>query len=250
MTLPSGPAPQQIERLEQEVAQLRRDQEESLRKTLESAAVGSGGLRVHSGGVIRVESGFGHDTFYAGPSAYTGKQVTVLRRHTGSIVFATFVHVPTGEQFWAALDRSGNILLSDDAQSGVGLANPWLPIVMQPLFSMAQNSVYSYMSLPVASVTSETTLWSGRIPQMHHGFVGIDGVWGQASGSNSSTYKLKLNGTQVGTWNATGLQVASKGPFNANSYINQQWISVDLTVQASGTGNVAAQVAGAACRGS
>jgi hypothetical protein len=249
MTVPSGPAPQQIQHIEQELAQLRQNQDEALRKTLDSAAVGSGGLRVHSDGFIRVESGFGHDTFYAGPSAYTGKQVTVLRRHTGSVVFATFVHVPTGEQFWAALDRNGNILLSDDASSGVGLASPWLSIAMYPLFSMGAG-VYSYMNLPVASVASETVLWTGRIPEMKHGFVGIDGVWGQASGSNSSTYRLKLNGTQVGTWGATGLEVGSKGPFNANAFINQQWVGVDLTVQASGTGSVAAQVAGCCCRGS
>lgn len=250
MTVPAGPAPQSVERLEQELAALKQQFAELTRKTLYSAAIGAGGLRVYDGGTIRVESGFGHDTFYAGESAYTGKQVTVLRRHNGSIAFATFVNVPNGEQFWALLDRSGNLLVTDDANSGVGLASPWLSIALYPLFSMAQNSVYSYMSLPVSSVTSETVLWSGRIPEMKHGFVGIDGVWGQASGSNSSTYRLKLNGTQVGTWNSTGLEVASKGPFNANAFINQQWIGVDLTVQASGSGNVAAQVAGCACRGS
>ncbi|ALG06858.1 hypothetical protein AOZ06_07855 [Kibdelosporangium phytohabitans] len=230
---------------------LRAELEELKRRTLYSAAIGAGGLRVYDGGAISVESGMGHDTFYAGKSDVNGKQVTFLKRHNGSNVFGTGIYVPNGEQYWAMYDRGNNILVSDDAASGVGLANPWLSIPLYPCFSVAASAIYGYMNLPASSVASETVLWSGRIPQMHHGFVGIDGVWGQASGANSATYKLKLNGTIVGSWSTGGaLEVANKGPFNANAFINQQWIAVDLTVQASGTGNVAAQIAGCTCRGS
>lgn len=217
---------------------------------LEAASISSGGLRLLDDAFFKMMSGLGFQIVYIGPSDVTGKQIIELRRHNGSLVLRTAVNPANGEQYWAMYDRNGNILLSDDSQSGYGLANPWLSIPMYPLFSMAQNSVYQYMNLPVSSVTSETILWSGRIPQMHHGFIGIDGLWGAASGSNSSTYRLKLNGTQVGTWNQTGLAFTSKGPYDAKSFLNYQWVAVELTVQASGTGSVAAQVFGCACRGS
>ncbi|RSM73445.1 hypothetical protein DMH04_41270 [Kibdelosporangium aridum] len=250
MTVPNGPAPHSTERLEQDVAKLQRDFEELQRRTLYSAAIGAGGLRVHSGGSFRVESGFGFDVFYVGTGPIEDKSVVEVHRHNGSVVMRTGVYEPNGEQYFALYDRQGNILFSDDAASGYGMANPWLSIPLYPRFSMAASSVYSYMNLPVSSVTSETTLWSGRIPQLHHGYIGIDGVWGQATGSNSSTYRLKVNNTTVGTWSETGLTVANRGPFDIHTLINSQWLGVDLTVQASGTGNVASQVLGVTLRGS
>lgn len=225
---------------------------EAVRKLagLTSAIISRGGLTLLNDSFIKMISSLGFQILYIGPGSVAGKQIIEIRRHNGSLVFATTVHMPNGEQFWALTDRGGRILISDDADSGVGLASPWFSVPLYPYFSMAASSTWPYMNLPVASVTSETVLWSGRIPQMLHGFVGIDGVWGQASGSNSSTYKLKLNGTTVGTWSPPALEVAAKGPFNANAFIGQQWVGVDLTVQASGTGNVACQVAGCATRGS
>lgn len=243
MTTP-GPVPQQIAQIEQVVSRLRQELAESLRRTLYSAAIGAGGLRIYDGGTFKVESGTGFNVMFL------GGDVVEIRRDNGSLVMRTAEYIPSGEQYWALYDRNENIIVSDDAGSGYGLASPWISVPMYPRFSMAASSVYSYMNLPVASVTSETILWSGRIPALHHGYVGIDGVWGQSSGSNSSTYRLKLNGTQVGTWSETGLSVANKGPFDVHTLLNTQWIAVDLTVQASGTGNVAAQVLGLTCRGS
>lgn len=225
---------------------------EAIRKLagLTSAIISRGGLTLLNDSFIKMVSSLGFQIVYIGPGTVAGKQIIEIRRHNGSLVLRTGVYIPNGEQFWALYDRNGNILVSDDAASGYGLANPWLSVFMSTRFSMAQNTVWPYMYLPVASVAGETVLWEGRIPWMHHGFIGLDGVWGTATGSNSSTYRLKLNGTTVGTWNETGIAAGVRGPFDVHTYLGFQWIGVQLTVQASGTGDVAAQILGVACRGS
>lgn len=224
---------------------------EAVRKLagLTSAIISRGGLTLINDSFIKMVSSLGFQIVYIGPSDVSGKQIIEIRRHNGTFVLRTAVYAPTGEQYWAMYDRNGNILISDDAFSGYGLANPWLSYPLYPRFSMAAG-IYLYMFVPVASVTSETVIWDGRIPALHHGFVGIDGIWGQATGSNSSTYRLKLNGTTVGTWNETGIVAGSRGPFDVHTFMNNQWISVQLTVQASGSGDVGAQVLGFTCRGS
>jgi hypothetical protein len=186
---------------------------------------------------------------YVGPDA-TGRQVFEIRRDNGTLV-ERVVSIVSGQQYWALYDRQNNILFSDDSVSGYGIASPWISFPMYEQFTMAQNIVYQYMSLPTTSVAAETTLWEGRIPLMLHGFVGVSGVWGAAIGTNTSTYRLKLNGTTVGTWNQSTLVVSNPGPFDAHTFINTQWIAVTLTcIATSGTGNVACQVYAATCRGS
>lgn len=222
---------------------------EAVRKLagLTSAIISRGGLSLLNDSFIKMVSSLGFQIFYVGPDS-GGVQTYELRRDNGSLVMR--LYKVAGQQFWGLYDRQGNILFSDDAVSGFGIASPWISVPMYPFFTMASATTYSYMNLPVASVASETVLWSGRIPQVSHGFIGADGVWGQASGSNSSTYRLKVNGTTVGTWNETGLAVGNRGPFDIHTFLNFLWVGVDLTVQASGSGNVAAQVVGCTSRGS
>lgn len=223
---------------------------DALRKMagLTSAIISRGGLTLLNDSFIKMVSTAGYRIFFVGKDDVSGLQTFELRRDNGSLVMQ--LYATGGQQFWGLYARSGSgiALVADDAVSGVGLARPWLSHPLYPLFSMAQNSVYSYLNLPVASVTAETTLWSGRIPSVTHPRVEVDGLWGQASGVNNSTYRLKINGTTVGTWNETGLTGARRGPFNVVPYIDNDFVGVDLTCVASGTGNVACQVYGLAQR--
>lgn len=228
-----------------QVQDLRRQLDE-LRRTvgLSSATINRGGLSLLNDAFLKMVNSTGVQVLYFGPDE-SGRQIIRIRREGGSDVLWTGFTV-NGNQFWRLTDRFGNReLFSDDTENG-GIGRPWFSIPMTPLFSMS--GVWSYWNLPVASVTSETTLWKGRIPLVAHSHLSISGLWGAASGTNSSTYRVRLNGTEVGTWSATTLENSSKGPWNIASYLDQQQVEVDVSIVATGTGNVACDTRGLTMR--
>jgi hypothetical protein len=141
---------------------------------------------------------------------------------------------------WALYDQFGNRIVASDGATG-GLALPWIPIPLYPLFTGGAG-VVAYSTVSTSSVTSETPLWEGRIDKLLAPYIQITGIWGQASGSNTATYRLKVGGTQVGTWSPGGLVLATQGPYAMPAgMLNQEEVQVQLTVQATGTGLVAVQ---------
>jgi hypothetical protein len=246
VTVPSGPVPQPNQRFEQDIAQLRRELEELQRRTLYSAAIGAGGLRIHNGGSITMESAAGVQVLYVGPDS-NGVQTFELRRDNGSLVMGLYTN--GAQQYWALYDRAGTAWVADDSVTGVGLARPWLPVVLYKLYDSGVTAPYAYGNLPASQITTETILWSGRIPSVTHPRIEIDGVWGQASGANNTTFRLKVQGVTVGTWTQNGtFSVSRKGPYDVTPYINASFASVEVTAIATGTGNVACQVLGCAQR--
>jgi hypothetical protein len=214
---------------------------------LNSAKITQGGLTIENDAYFQMISPAGVFIVYIGPDGLGG-QTLQIRRADGTLVLDTQRDVASGHDFWAFWDRAGHIVLSDDVQAGKGLAKPWLSVPMNPLFSMTANTVWSYMNLPVASVTTETTLWEGRIPLATHPKIQVNGIWGTASGSNTSTYKLYVDGTAVGTWSETGIDAGVKGPFDITSVYDRTDLVVQVRVTASGTGNVACHVHNIAMR--
>lgn len=216
---------------------------------LSSATISRGGLTIENDAFFKMLSSGGVQIVYIGPSAIPGHQGIVFRRSDGTLVMDTQYDVVSATDFWAFWDRSGHIVMSDDVQAGVGLARPWLSVPMNPMFSMAANILWSYMNLTVASVTTETVLWEGRIPLATHPKVQVNGVWGQASGSNNSTFKLYVDGSSVGTWTENGvLDAGVKGPFDISSVHDRTDLVVQVRASASGTGNVACHVHNLALR--
>lgn len=174
----------------------------------------------------------------------------VMRRSNGSLIMWTGTLNDGVTQFWAFYDRNQNLLFSDDAISGKGLAEPWMGVPMTPNYSMASSTVWQYMNLPVASVATETILWTGVVPSIRHGFMAVQGLWGTASGSNSSTFNLKLAGTTVGTWSETALVNAARGPFDVSAYLTLHSVTATITCIATGTGSVACDLRTLHLRGS
>lgn len=208
---------------------------------ISSAIISSGGLTLLEDAFLRMVDGDDTEILYFGPDEL-GRQIIRIRREGGSDVLWTGF-TGAGNQFWRLADRFNRELISDDTESG-GIARPWLSVPAFPLFSMAASSVYSYLNLPAASVASETTLWEGRIPLVSHPRLSVSGIWGQASGSNSTTYRLKLNGNLVGSWVSTTIENSAKGPFDIDASLDQSNLPVTLTAQATGTGNIACQIYG------
>lgn len=244
----SGDIMRRLRQLETEVRELR-----SARR-LESSTIGEGGLKVKGEGGILVQNGGDLEVTDGGefrvmhPSGSalvavfqhaSGKYQISIRRDDSTAAFQIRTH-SNGEQFWALWDRESRILVSDDAESGKGLARPWLPVMLYPRFPAPDG--ISYRHIDASLITSEDTLWEGRA-SISHPKITVDGVWGQGSGSNTSSYRLEINGTTVGSWNETGL-VVERQEFDVSSLVGSDNAAVKLFASASGTGVVACQVYG------
>lgn len=211
---------------------------------LTSATIERGGLTLLNDAFLRMVDDNDIEILYAGPDDQ-GRQIVRLRREGGGTVLYTYT-IDNGQQYWSLTDRTGRILFSDDAVTGTGMARPWLPVVLYRLFlpGTPLGDDFGYSNLPVANLGGETGLWEGRV-SISHPKVEIDGVWGQASGVNTATYRLKVAGNTVGTWaTGNGLEVGRHGPFDVAAFIGQDWARIEVTVSASGTGNIACQVLG------
>jgi hypothetical protein len=150
---------------------------------------------------------------------------------------------------WFALyDTGGGIILSDDIATGRGLARPWLPVQLHSCFVSATGDdtageVTAYDQIAVSKVTSETVMWEGIAP-ISHPYLQVAGLWGTATGANSATYRLKVAGETVRTWTTGALEYSVKDPALVTKWTGLDWVQVQITVVASGTGTVACAARG------
>jgi len=95
-------------------------------------AVDLGSFRVKSGTFVVTNPNTGQDIIYMGNVTNVGggdwsSQGWIYRRGNGTHAFA--LSGPDDDsQYWALYDESGNIIVSEDASAGQGLARPWLPL--------------------------------------------------------------------------------------------------------------------------
>ncbi len=225
---------------------------EAIRKLagLTSAIIRRGGLTLLDSSFIKMVTSNGVEAMYFGPDS-NGKQRFVLRREGGALLMYTAGSAQFGRDFWAMTDSTGNIIVSDNAEVGVGLARPWIPL---PLYAKFQSHSYeddpalgfrfSYMSIDTNRLAGESTMWEGRA-SVSHPWVTVEGVWGSVIDTPGTTYRLKFNDTTVGTWTgSTGPTTSRVGRFDVSQFTGQDWVKITLTVSASGTGAIACQVLG------
>lgn len=227
-----------------ELAKLRGEIEElRAARSGEATSVGHGGISIRDDGFLRMVDDNNTQIMYFGPDT-DGTQIARLKREGGAYILYT--GKAGGNSFWALTDSSNRILVSDDAVAGKGLARPWLPVFMSPTFvpSIPAAGATGTWCIDSAQIVTEVGLWEGRV-SVSHPWIQVDGTWGHASGSGTVTYRLKINGNQVGTWNAATGVTASFGPFDVSSYIGADWASVQVTAQqTTGTGAVRCHVLG------
>lgn len=130
-----------------------------------------------------------------------------------------------------------------------GLVQPQWPIVLYPMF----NANGTPGSTGYARVNGGVlATWEGRI-KVSHPKIEVDGVWGNASGTGSSTYALKIDNTTVGQWTVTGLVVdhasvlagLSTGGFDVSAFLGRDWLKVEVAITTNGsTGELAFQPLG------
>jgi hypothetical protein len=206
---------------------------------LTSATIERGGLTLLNDAFLRMVDDHDNEIVYIGPDDQ-GKQIIRIRRESAATVLYTYTAVG-GRQFWALTDNDGRIIVSDDAESGTGLARPWLQVPLYPKFVSASTPLYQYATIDAANLATEQQIWEGRVT-VSHPKITINGVWGQATGSNTTTYRLKVAGGQIGQWTVTGLDVSRRGPFDLTRLVGTDDTVIELTADSNGTGLVAAQV--------
>lgn len=224
-----------------------------LRKTIRdeiAAYVRSGAMRNSSqtggrytirGGALVVEAADGDPSVYFGAVAPTLPDGTfqpgfIMWREDGTIAAAMYDPSPQPagpgdyKQFLAIYDRAGNILFSDDTDSGQGIARPYLAYAF-----------YSGRFTDTPSVTSSgtfETLWQAvGYKQNPRLFVGASSL---ADSGITGEVRVLVNGTQLGTTQAvTASPVAhSFGPAAIpGSHMSSLTIQIQARVTA-GTGNL------------
>lgn len=227
-----------------ELATLRAEIEElRAARSGEATTIGHGGVTIVNDGYLRMVDDNGTQIMYFGPDA-NGFQIARLRRENGALLLYT--GKAGSNNFWALTDNLNKVIVSDDAIAGKGLARPWLPVFLTPTFapSLPAAGATGTWCIDSTQVVTEVGLWEGRAT-ISHPWIQVDGVWGHASGSGTVTYRLKVNGIEVGNWTAAAGVVSRQGPFSVADSVGRDWFSVQVTAQqTTGTGAVRCHVLG------
>lgn len=106
------------------------------------------GIILHAGTYFKSLYQNSNEAVYIGRHTLAGEDVegVIIRRPNGSLVFWAYGK-PNEDSFWSWWDKTGNIVVSDDAQSGQGIARPWLSY---------HHTVYSNFSTPPTLTSSST----------------------------------------------------------------------------------------------
>lgn len=170
-----------------------------------STMVIRGGGMVMEGGLFRLVDRNGVSVVYFG-DVTAGEEVSrgfIFRFDSGTLAFA--MGGAPGAQSWGLRDRAENLVVSNDADTGVGLARPYIPLHMTPS-PEAQTSGTSF--IPSHDATSYTRLWYGFNP-IFHPRVEI-GVGTATSGGGTTEWRLLINGSdQTGTVSGSGTQTVT-----------------------------------------
>lgn len=239
-------SPKDIQALAQELADLRREVA-ALRSSTparNTTISGGAGLTVKDGGRFTVVDPGGTVIAEFGalpqlpPRAPGQPQVGwILRRDNGEWAGYCYTNVEGGVQSWNWTDRSRNVVLADDAFSGVGLARPYIPIPVVP------NSLNNGQT---TSSTSYTDLWRSNFIRQHPN-LRVTLTYDTSDAPTTGDVRVTIDGTPVGV-----VKNATNGPAESTQIIDITGIGShvtahDLTVQArrtAGTGTVRVLVHG------
>lgn len=163
-------------------------------RTLESAAIGAGGVRIEDGGSLQViDPTSGHAVAYLGMAIIndeTPQMVVLLSRDDGTLAlaladFGSGVHPhQQALQWW---DRAGQTVVADDVVSN-GLARPHLPLTPMQDWNPANwpqttSTVFTTIALCGFERQNPYLTWSIQL-------LADSGATGQ--------FRVLLNGTQLG----------------------------------------------------
>ncbi len=209
---------------------------------LASATISRGGLTLLRDAFLRMVDDNDDEIVYIGPDA-GGKQIFRLRREGGVPMMFTAGNEQFGRDYWAMTDSNGRVIVSDDAETGHGMARPWLPLVLYPEFvsgtADGQAGALGYPYLHTDALVADALVWRGWA-SVQHPWVRIFGVFGPASTEvTATTYRMLFNGVEVGAWSPTSLSASWYGRFDVRDFVGEDFVDVQIRASATGTGFVA-----------
>lgn len=122
--------------------------------------------------------------------------MALIWRADGTLAFGMYDPDPSNgfQQFWSLWDRQGNIVVSDDTNSGQGIARPYLPAAFYP----ARDADF-----PKTAATSFETVWRAYVDkQQPRLFVS---AWGTTdTAGTTGEVRVMVNNVQLGATQAAG----------------------------------------------
>lgn len=212
---------------------------------LASATIARGGLTLIQDAFLRMVDDNGHEIVYIGPDA-EGKQIFRLRREGGNLMMYTAGNAQFGRDFWAFTDSNGRVIVSDDAETGHGMARPWLPLVLYAAFvpntgDGQTGELTYYWNLDSDELVGEQTIWRGWT-SVQHPWLRIRGTWGRASGDVTATYRVLFDNVEVYSWTTSTFDSYEWSPrIDVRDWVGTDYVNVEITASATGTGVVACQ---------
>lgn len=211
-------------------------------RSLEGSSIGRGGLTVMGSGGIKLVDDDGNVMFefHGDPNIPDpdGKPQPrlVVNRVDGTACLLVDDPAPMADgyhQFIRIWDRSGNEIFSEDANSGVGIANPWLTGTMFPA---------RYTDWPKSTSGTFETLWQGQL-SVKNPTLTVGAMHTSDDSATTGEVRCQVENATFGDtvtigFVITGSFVANQLPWPAGVDIND---AVTVTLQArrtAGTGNV------------
>lgn len=147
-------------------------------------------------------------------------------RSDGSVVLWSYSRVSDGYGYFAIYDKSGNVIMSDDAAGELGLARPWIPLSFVNTTELA--------TPPAArstTATTDTAVVTSYI-NMQHPRLHFQAYVSNAGGGTCE-YKFKnlSNGTTMFTGTSTGGYVSGDMDLGVWSFGDE--VQMDLTIRRS-----------------
>jgi hypothetical protein len=236
-----------LKQMQQEIEALR------TARSLENSFIGRGGVTIGDDGALTVQDSDGHTVCIIGalPDEYNRADGSrqpgfAVYREDGSlaaILADVNAAAPPYKQAWQVYDRAGNVVLADDTNGGLGLANPNL------VFSNFVDS--NYATWPKTNASGFTTIaycWHyTQNPQVqwtvdYTGDVGVGGQFrmmvsrngGSAPSQQVGPTKTQPTDGSFGFWNYYGSY-----PFTLTSADICSYMYFELQARVtSGTGNM------------
>lgn len=199
---------------------------------LASAVIRKGGLTLLDDAYLRMVDDNNDEIVYIGPDD-EGKQIIRIRREGGADVLYTYT---TGDrQFWALTDNARQIIVSDDAVSGQGIARPWIPI---PVLTTR------FDQIPSTPNTDWEQLQSTAFRPKQSPFWRVNLKHTTTAPDTAGEARLILDGVQVGTtvtvnWTNNWTDI---GPFPVpGTHMSQHHLELHCR-RTAGTGRVGANM--------
>lgn len=170
---------------------------------------GGGGLSVDSGGFIAMRTADGeHYAVFIGTDA-VGHRFFLLNREDGSKILSTGKN-SSGRDFWALFDHAEHFAVSDDVETGWGLANPRLAPTLYPHHTTLPGSI--------GTTTSPTyvPLWEGEY-RVANPWIQIGAVVAWNTAETFGEMRVRVNGVTAYESGVVTNQVINTGRLDATA---------------------------------